>query len=51
MTPTPTSTARRDRLDRDGYLVVEDFFFQEEATALVDRATELVAAFEPDESI
>jgi len=50
MTPTPTSTARRDRLDRDGYLVVEDFFSQEEATALVDRATELVAAFEPDES-
>ena len=50
MTTALTRTAQRDRFERDGYLVVENFFSQEEATTLIDRATELVAAFEPDET-
>lgn len=50
MTTTPLTTARRDGFERDGYLVIEDFFSLDEATTLIDRATELVAAFEPDET-
>lgn len=41
------SDAQRDAYTRDGFLVIEDFLDHETRTRLIDRANELVDAFEP----
>ena len=43
--------AQKDAYERDGFLVLRDFCAPEECAALRQRATELVAAFDPNEVV
>jgi phytanoyl-CoA hydroxylase len=49
MSPAPDPAARREAYSRDGFLVLRDFVTADACHALIERAGELIANFDPDE--